>query len=179
MQQRLPARAGEGYYEAGGWALSPDNRTLAIAEERRGDLDYQVTLLDLQSGKALGSLAQRSADLAWSQDGRTLYTIANERNTLRPWQLRGWQDGQEQTLYEEQDPAWLLSLYRTTDGQHLVLQGNNHNSSEQYLLDSGKPQRVKPRQRGVEYYLDSQSGWVLKSNWEGGICPLFSQHAAR
>ncbi|MGL6453220.1 prolyl oligopeptidase family serine peptidase, partial [Aeromonas veronii] len=126
VQQRLPARAGEGYYEAGGWALSPDNRTLAIAEDRRGDLDYQVTLLDLQSGKALASLAQRSADLAWSQDGRTLYTIANERYTLRPWQLRGWQDGQEQTLYEEQDPAWLLSLYRTTDGQHLVLQGNNH-----------------------------------------------------
>ncbi|ELM3616729.1 S9 family peptidase [Aeromonas sobria] len=169
VQQRLPARAGDGYYEAGGWALSPDNRTLAIAEDHRGDLNYQVTLLDIQSGKALASLPQRSADLAWSQDGRTLYTIANERYTLRPWQLRGWQDDQEQTLYEEQDPAWLLSLYRTTDGQHLVLQGNNHDSSEQYLLDSGKPLQVKPRQRGVEYYLDSQSGWVIKSNREGAF----------
>ncbi|MCV5527060.1 hypothetical protein OFN18_33875, partial [Escherichia coli] len=53
--------------------------------------------------------------------------------------------------------------------QHLVLQGNNHDSSEQYLLDSGKPQQVKPRQRGVEYYLDSQSGWVIKSNREGAF----------
>lgn len=168
-RQLLPPRAGEGYYAVGGWALSPDNRLLAIAEDRRGDLDYRITLITLHGGDTLTTLPHRSADLAWSQDGQTLYTIANERGTLRPWQLRSWRAGREQTLYEEADPAWLLSLYRTTDGQHLLLLGNNHDSSEQYLLDSGQPELILPRRRGVEYYLDSQSGWVIKSNRDGAF----------
>lgn len=168
-RQLLPPRADEGYYAVGGWALSPDNRLLAIAEDRRGDLDYRITLIALHGGDTLTTLPHRSADLAWSQDGQTLYTIANERGTLRPWQLLSWGAGREQTLYEETDPAWLLSLYRTTDGQHLLLQGNNHDSSEQYLLDSGQPELILPRRRGVEYYLDSQSGWVIKSNRDGAF----------
>ncbi|KXU78814.1 prolyl oligopeptidase family serine peptidase [Aeromonas enteropelogenes] len=168
-RQLLPPRADEGYYAVGGWALSPDNRLLAIAEDRCGDLDYRITLIALHGGDTLTTLSHRSADLAWSQDGQTLYTIANEHGTLRPWQLLSWRAGREQTLYEEADPAWLLSLYLTTDGQHLLLQGNNHDSSEQYLLDSGQPELILPRRRGVEYYLDSQSGWVIKSNRDGAF----------
>jgi len=148
-QQRLPARAGEGYYDAGGWALSPDNRTLAIAEDRRGDLNYQITLLDLQSGKALASLAQRSADLAWSQDGRTLYTIANERDTLRSWQLRGWATGQQ----PRQLGAVPARLGQAAAGQTPPARGGILSRQSIRLGDQEQP--------------------------GGGVCPLFSQHPAR
>lgn len=115
-------------------------------------------------------MPHRAGDLLWSLDGKTLYTLANEHQTLRPWQLLAWQDGKETLVYEERDPAWLLGLYRTTDRRHLVLQSNNHDSSEQYLLDAGRADLLKGRERGLEYYLDTQGDRVLlKSNRDGAL----------
>ncbi|MGY3942536.1 prolyl oligopeptidase family serine peptidase [Aeromonas tecta] len=170
-RQRLaPRQPAEGYYELAAWSLHPNGRWLALAEETRGDRDYRISLLDLASGETLATLPHRASDLLWSLDGKTLYTIANERNTLRPWQLWAWQDGKEALVHQERDPAWLLSLYRTTDKRHLILQSNNHNGSEQYLLDDGKAALVKARQAGLEYYLDTQGERVLiKSNRDGEL----------
>ncbi|UBO72725.1 prolyl oligopeptidase family serine peptidase [Aeromonas rivuli] len=170
-RQRLaPRQPGEGYYELASWSLHPDGRWLALAEDSRGDRDYRITLLDLASGETLASLPHRASDLLWSLDGKTLYTVANERNTLRPWQLWAWQGGKERLIHQEMDAAWLLSLYRTTDQRHLILQSNNHNSSEQYLLDDGKAALLKARQPGVEYYLDTLGERVLlKSNRDGEL----------
>ncbi|WP_348687184.1 prolyl oligopeptidase family serine peptidase [Aeromonas bestiarum] len=170
-RQRLASRQpASGYYELAGWALHPNGRWLALAEDLRGDRDYRISLLDLADGKTLATLAHRAADLLWNLDGKTLYTLANERRTLRPWQLWAWQDGKERLVHQEADPAWLLSLYRTTDKRHLLLQSNNHDSSEQYLLDEGAPSLLKARQAGLEYYLDTQGERVLlKSNRDGAL----------
>ncbi|ENY73345.1 protease II [Aeromonas diversa CDC 2478-85] len=166
----LPARSAEGYYEAGGWSLSPDGRLLAIAEDRRGSRDYRVSVLRLEDGQVLAELTGRSSDLAWADDGQTLYTIGNERRTLRPYRLLAWHGGQEKALWQERDPAWLVSLYRTTDDRFLLLQSNNHDSSEQYLLEGSRaPHLLQGRRAGVEYYADHQSGWVIRSNRDGAF----------
>jgi oligopeptidase B len=169
-QRQAPRQPAEGYYEIAAWALHPDGRLLALAEDNRGDRDYRITVLDLASGETLTTLAHRASDLLWSLDGKILYTIANERHTLRPWQLWAWQAGKEALVHQEADPAWLLSLYRTTDNRHLVLQSNNHDGSEQYLLDEGGPTLLRARERGLEYYLDTQGERVLvKSNQDGAM----------
>ncbi|WP_429147788.1 prolyl oligopeptidase family serine peptidase [Aeromonas rivipollensis] len=169
-QRLAPRQPDQGYYEIAARALHPDGRLLALAEDHRGDRDYRITLLDLASGETLASLPHRASDLLWSLDGKALYTVANERHTLRPWQLWAWQAGKEALVHQEADPAWLLSLYRTTDKRHLILQSNNHDSSEQYLLDEGGPTLLKPRERGLEYYLDTQGDRVLvKSNRAGAM----------
>ncbi|MGE6158148.1 prolyl oligopeptidase family serine peptidase, partial [Aeromonas media] len=169
-QRQAPRQPAEGYYEIAAWALHPDGRLLALAEDNRGDRDYRITVLDLASGETLTTLAHLASDLLWSLDGKILYTIANERHTLRPWQLWAWQAGKEALVHQEADPAWLLSLYRTTDNRHLVLQSNNHDGSEQYLLDEGGPTLLRARERGLEYYLDTQGERVLvKSNQDGAM----------
>ncbi|MNH57931.1 Protease 2 [compost metagenome] len=170
-RQRLaPRQPAQGYYEFAAWALPPDGRLLALAEDSRGDKDYRITVLDLESGETVATLPHRASDLLWSLDGKTLYTIANEPRTLRPWQLWAWQAGKEALVHQEADPAWLLSLYRTTDKRHLILQSNNHDSSEQYLLDEGGPTLLRARERGHEYYLDTQGDRVLvKSNRDGAM----------
>ncbi|MGY6037562.1 prolyl oligopeptidase family serine peptidase [Aeromonas sp. AE23HZ002T15] len=170
-RQRLaPRQPAGGYYELAAWSLHPNGRWLALAEDSRGDRDYRISLLDLASGETLATLPHRASDLLWSLDGKRLYTVANERHTLRPWQLWAWQDDKETLVHQERDPAWLLSLYRTTDKRHLILQSNNHDSSEQYLLDDGLATLVKARQAGLEYYLDTQGDRVLiKSNLDGDL----------
>ena len=61
-----PRQPAEGYYELAAWALHPDGQLLALAEDRRGDRDYRITLLDLASGETLASLPHRAGDLLWS-----------------------------------------------------------------------------------------------------------------
>ena len=164
-----PRQPAEGYYELAAWALHPDGQLLALAEDRRGDRDYRITLLDLASGETLASLPHRAGDLLWSLDGKTLYTLANERQTLRPWQLLAWQDGKETLVYEERDPAWLLGLYRTTDRRHLVLQSNNHDSSAIPAgRGSGRPaQGARARPRILPGYPGDRV--LLKSNRDGAL----------
>lgn len=173
-RQRLaPRQPAEGYYALAAWALHPGGRLLALAEDHRGDRDYRITVLSLASGETLASLPHRASDLLWSLDGKTLYTVANERRTLRPWQLWAWQAGKEALVHQEADPAWLLSLYRTTDNRHLILQSNNHDSAEQYLLDKGKAVLIKARQPGLEYYLDTQGERVLLKSNRDGVMGLY------
>jgi oligopeptidase B len=51
-RQRLAARQpASGYYELASWALHPNGRWLALAEDLQGDRDYRITLLDLADGK--------------------------------------------------------------------------------------------------------------------------------
>ncbi len=51
-RQRLAARQpANGYYELASWALHPNGRWLALAEDLQGDRDYRITLLDLVDGK--------------------------------------------------------------------------------------------------------------------------------
>lgn len=172
-QRLVPRQPDQGYYEIAAWALHPDGRLLALAEDSRGDRDYRITVLDLESGETVATLPHRASDLLWSLDGKTLYTIANERHTLRPWQLWAWQAGKESLVHHEADPAWLLSLYRTTDNRHLVLQSNNHDSSEQYLLDEGGPTLLRAREHGLEYYLDTQGERVLVKSNRDGVMGLY------
>ena len=71
-QRQAPRQPAEGYYEIAAWALHPDGRLLALAEDNRGDRDYRITVLDLASGETLTTLAHRASDLLWSLDGKTL-----------------------------------------------------------------------------------------------------------
>ena len=150
--------------------LESDLPLAALLEPQAAIESRVAAAAAMASGETVATLEHRAADLLWSRDGKTLYTIANEPRTLRPWQLWAWQAGKEALVHQEADPAWLLSLYRTTDKRHLILQSNNHDSSEQYLLEDGKASLVKGRQRGLEYYLDTQGERVLlKSNRDGAL----------
>ena len=72
---------------------APERALAGPGRDLQGDRDYRITLLDLADGKPLATLTHRASDLLWSLDGKTLYTIANEPRTLRPWQLWAWRDG--------------------------------------------------------------------------------------
>lgn len=162
------------YYQLGNWSVSPDHRYVALAEDRRGDRHHRITLLDTHTARMIDTpLQQAATDLVWASDSRSLYWIANERETYRPYRVMRWDLGakQQQEVYREPDPAWLVSLYRTSDTGLAIIQSNSHNASEQFLLDLTTGHRgtpLRPRQAGMEYYADVRHGRMyLSSNLHG------------
>nr|WP_284694925.1 prolyl oligopeptidase family serine peptidase [Photobacterium galatheae] len=162
------------YYHLGSWQVSPDHRTLAITEDRRGDRNYSLTVIDLNNGQVKARLSETvSTDLAWSQDSQSLYFVENESGTYRPFQVIRWSQttAKQEKVFSEDNPAWLVSVYAATADQYLIIQSNNHNTSEQLLIDSNSGRRltlIRPREAGIEYYADVRHGRLfLSSNLNG------------
>ncbi|WP_330961996.1 prolyl oligopeptidase family serine peptidase [Photobacterium sp. 53610] len=162
------------YYQLGSWQVSPDHRFVAITEDRRGDRNYRLTVMELSSGREIATVSEQSAtDLVWSEDGQSLYFVENEAGTYRPHQVLRWsrEGGLKTMLYRESDPAWLVSVYAASSGDYLLIQSNNHDSSEQQLVASDSGQiltTIRSRTPGVEYYADVRYGALyLSSNLQG------------
>lgn len=166
--------ADSAYYRLGGWSNSPDHRYIALAEDRRGDRNYRLTVLDTQTGKVkLSGVTNAASDMVWGTDSRSLYWVENEPTTLRPFRVMCWSldDGQQREVYREPSASWLVSVYPATSGESAFVQSNNHDSSEQRVLDLASGEignELRPRQQGIEYYGDIRDGSLyLKSNVSG------------
>ncbi|ODP97162.1 hypothetical protein BGL48_01740 [Salinivibrio sp. SS3] len=171
----IEARAAEhAYYHLGSWSLSPNGQWLAIAEDIHGEEDYRIVLINRQSGQTDIIATEADASVIWSPDNQQLYYVGKEAKTARPYQLFRHEigtTGGDTLVYEEVDPAWLLSVYRASHTDTAIVQVNNESSTEQRLLrlnESSLSAPLKARQPGVEYYPDKTDDalWML-SNHQG------------
>lgn len=182
MNQSAHNRA---YYNLGNWSVSPNNRLVAIAENTVGDDNYIISVIDITSGETLTQFWGEYADtLVWKSDSEVI-VVENEANTYRPYKavLKNINTNTSITLYQETNPAWLVSAYIASDAKSILIQSNNHNSSIQYLLGSEeKPgidpktalRLVKPRKSGIEYYVDVLNDeYFIKSN-QGGKFKIYT-----
>ncbi|MDO6582028.1 prolyl oligopeptidase family serine peptidase [Photobacterium sp. 2_MG-2023] len=164
------------YYQLGGWQVSPDHRYVAVTEDRRGDRNYRLSVIEQSSGQTVATLSEYAAtDLVWSADSQSLYFVENEGGTYRPYQVVRWSlpQAHKEMLFREHNPAWLVSVYAATDDQYVIIQSNNHDSSEQMLVDSNSGKRLatlRPRESGIEYYADVRhASLFLASNRDGDL----------
>ncbi|MBW3695454.1 S9 family peptidase [Vibrio sp. T187] len=158
------------YYQLGSWALNASRTQLAIAEDLTGSEQYQVSIVDLKTGK-LQSIAERvEPSILWSQDEQSLFLVKQEADTSRPFAVHQVMlaTQAEKVLYQELESAWLVSSYLTSDKQFAVVQSNSDSSSEQRLLNLASGELSAPvseRKQGVEYYLDKVgSTFYINSN---------------
>src|SRR5437899_660221 len=74
--------AGKAYYRVGGWAVSPDNRRLAYAEDTQGRRMYTLRVRDLTTGALLPEAIPGVLEvLAWGADNRTIFYIRQDPPT--------------------------------------------------------------------------------------------------
>ncbi|MGF1793650.1 prolyl oligopeptidase family serine peptidase [Photobacterium profundum] len=188
MNQRAENHA---YYRLGNWSVSPNNRLVAIAENTVGDDNYSISIIDIASGEIVTQFLGEYADtLVWKSDNEVI-VVENEANTYRPYKvvLQNIKTNTSVMLYQETNPAWLVSAYTASDAKSILIQSNNHNTSVQYLLRSEeKPgidpktalRLVKPRKNGVEYYVDVLDGkYYIKSNQGGKFAIYTAQDVQR
>lgn len=178
---------GQAYYQLSGLVVSQDNQMMAIAEDTTGRRQYRLSLRDLQSGKWLpDTIENTSGKMVWSNDGRYLFYVRNNPQTLVPWQVYRHRLGtpvtEDKLVYQEDDGGYYIGLSRSSSDRYLIITLSASTLSEVRLLDANKPEALPilfaARRPGVEYYLDHfGEDFYLRANQESANFGLYKSHA--
>ncbi|WP_083950385.1 S9 family peptidase [Serratia ficaria] len=181
--------AGHDYYRVGGLEIGQDNRRMAVSEDLQGRRQYRISLQDIDSRRwAPEVIENTSGNMAWANDGQTLFYVRNHPQTLLPYQVYrhsyGTPVAQDQLVYQENDAAFYLSLSNASSRDYLIITISGNTTSEVRLIDAnrpqGKPQLFAVRHNGREYYLDHYRGeFYLRSNHQSPHFGLYHTASAK
>ncbi|GGB50752.1 oligopeptidase B [Oceanisphaera marina] len=178
---------GQAYYEQGQIAVSPDQQTLAFAEDFVSRRQYQIRFKSLSvanpsdTNEPAGNvydevLENTSGNLVWANDSQTLFYVKQDEDTLLPYQVYrhtlGTPQEQDVLVYEEADSSFYTSIYKSRSNDYIMIGVWSTVTSEVSLLeanDPAAPARVfLPRQRGHEYDVEHYQGqFYVRSNKDG------------
>lgn len=173
--------AGKDYYALGRYAVSEDNRYIALAEDETGDGQYNIALFDTRRGEWLNlNIQQASDDIVFSNDGKQLYYVRLHPQTLTPYQVMRYElaTKKKELLWQENDGRFFTGIARSASDRFLLITLSANDTSEvRYLSldDVHKPlQLVRPRATGKEYYVDNANGYFyIRSNHENKNFALY------
>ena len=164
------------YYSAYPTAISRDNRLMIWAEDVNGRRQYTLRIKDLESGADLpDTLPGTSGNAVWADDGKTLFYVENDPDTLLTVRVKkhilGTDSAQDETIYEEQDDSYYMGLSRSRDDRYLLITLANTVSGEVRYTPADQPGTFKTlaaRERDVEYTADHFDGrWIIHTNADG------------
>ncbi len=150
------------YFDLGSIAHSPDHRYLAYASDRQGSEYYEIRIKDLATGEELPDrIISACEDFVWCADSAGLVWIFRDENN-RPREVRlhklDTEAHKDTPIYREADDGFFLSLGETSDRRFILIEVNDHSTSEVHVLDAQNPNvtptLITPRKRDLEYHVD-------------------------
>jgi oligopeptidase B len=151
---------GHDFCSVRGMAVSPDTRLLAWAVDTVGRRKYTIRVTDLETGEALTDvIPEVTGNLVWANDNRTLFYARQDPETLRSYQIYrhrlGTQPSEDVLVYEETDPIFSVSVWKTRSERYIFIESEQTLASEFRFLDADDPtgelRMIAPRERDVEY----------------------------
>ena len=169
---------GKDFYQLANWSVSPDENTLTYAEDLSGRRQYSIKFKDLEKGTTRTySLDNTSGDMAWSADGKYLFYVLRNEETLLPYKLYSHEIATSQEsdtlVYEEKDTTFYLSVGNTRSMEYIEVNISSSTSSEVRLIKSNDP-TMEPeiflvREPDHLYAVDhdpASSRFLIESNWK-------------
>ncbi len=150
--------AGLEYFDLASLTISPNHRLCAYTVDLDGDELYTIRCKDLDTGALLADVIEGcGSSLAWLDDQHLVYTRRDE--THRPWQAWrhriGTSVAEDLCIWQEDDPAFFVSIDRARSDAYLVLSLDSQVTSEQWLISTKSPEAaprlIAARRTGVEY----------------------------
>lgn len=168
---------GHDYYELGQLAVSTNQQLLAFSEDFVSRRDYQIRIKCLTSGQLYDEvLTHTSGNLVWANDNQTLFYVHQDLDTLLPYRVYrhtlGTAQSQDVLVYEESDPSFYTSIYKSRSQDYVMVGGWSILTSEINLLSANEPSRdvqlFLARTRGHEYEVEHFQGqFYVRSNKDG------------
>ncbi|OON40525.1 oligopeptidase B [Izhakiella australiensis] len=165
------------FYTLEGLSVSPDNQTLAVAEDFLSRRLFGIRFCNLTTGCWYPEVLENVSDeFVWGNDSRVLYYVLKHKQTLLPWQVWRHQVGTSQQddvlIYEEQDDTFYVSVHKSTSEHFIIIAMQSSTSSEMRLLDAefhdAIPQVLMARSKDHEYSLDHYDHqFFIRSNRHG------------
>jgi oligopeptidase B len=172
---------------------SPDHMLLAYAVDARGSELYTIRVRDLATGKDLPDrISNTTGDVVWARDSRTLFYIrldAHHRPLLAYRHTVGTPAADDILVHEERDPAFDVNIGKTQSGAFIVIEADDHETSEIWLVDADVPSSaawlVAPRETGQQYSIEHHGDHLVitvdsDATEDGRICeaPLTAPNKA-
>ena len=155
---------GHGYFALGDLAVSPDHRRLAYTTDTDGDEEYELTVVDIESGEVLDTgVAELSYGVVWANDNETLFVVGMDE-ARRPDRVMRHIVGTEQAVdvevFREHDERHWVGVGGTRSERFVVIGSESKSSSEYWVIDAdeptGAPRVIEPRADDVEYRINHQ-----------------------
>jgi oligopeptidase B len=154
--------AATGFVDIGVREPSPDGTMLAWSADTSGAEVYELRIRDLRTGEDRPDvIAGTYPGVAWCAASQYLfYLVPDELN--RPWQVWrhrvGTPAGTDAMVLEEPDQRFELTLHRSRSGELAIITAASRDTTEVRVIPLHRPVDdpvlIKPRQRGVEYWVD-------------------------
>ena len=166
------------FYQLANWSISPDENIMAYAEDTNGRRQYSIKFKYLDTNLTSSySIKNTSGDMAWSFDGKYLFYVLRDEETLLPYKLYrheiGTNQNQDIEVYEEKDDTFYLSVGNTRSMDYIEVNISSTTSSEVRLIDSKfpktQPEIFLTREKDHLYSVDhdpSSSRFLVESNWQ-------------
>lgn len=174
---------GHEFYQLGDLTISPDNKRIAIAEDKEGRRNYNVAYKDLSDNAWKENvLTNISANLVWANDSKTLFYVDKDPQTLLPYQIYRHQYGtdrkQDVKIFEENDDRFYTWMGKSKSEDYILVSIESSTTSESRLIDANEPEKpmviFSARQEGREYDIDHFNGeFYIRSNHESELFGLY------
>jgi oligopeptidase B len=148
---------GKPFMSLGAYRVSDDAQLLAYSTDETGFRQYTLFVKDLRTGEVVEAVAEKVGSAAWAADDRTIFYTVEEESTKRQYRLYRHRVGEaaHELLYEEEDAAFSVGVYRTRSRLYLVLGISSLTTSEARFLPAAEPRGewrlVAPRVPEQEY----------------------------
>jgi oligopeptidase B len=154
---------GHDYYQISGLSVSEDNNLLVYAEDSISRRRYTVYVIDLRTGKTIGTpVANTEGDAVWANDNKTFFYTRKDSVTLRSrWIVRhtlGTDPKRDLPVFEEKDEAYYIGVYKSKSKKYMVIYSSSTTTDGYQILDAntpdGKFREFTPRERNLKYSID-------------------------
>ncbi|MBA3396712.1 MAG: S9 family peptidase [Deltaproteobacteria bacterium] len=162
---------GHPFFKIGNYAVSPDGRLLAWAEDTVGRNQFVLRIMDLDTGARLPDTAANiSGALAWANDNRTLFYGGKDDVTLRADRVfRHVLGGTDVLVHHEPDGSYYVGVGTTKSHRFITIGMRSTTNSEYRLLDAdapaGEPRVFLAREKDHLYSVDHLGDrFVIRTN---------------
>jgi oligopeptidase B len=151
-----------------GQNVSPDSNLLAYGIDTVGRRFYTLRVKDLRTGKLLADqIPDVTANVAWANDGKTLFYTKQDPETLRSYRIYrhvlGTVPTKDELVFEEKDDTFDCFVYLTKSKRYVMIVSEQTLSSEVRYIDAERPvgefrvflERERDHEYGVDHYGDS------------------------
>jgi oligopeptidase B len=154
---------GHKHYELADYAISGDGKLVAFAVDFSGGRSHRLFMRDIATGQITDTgIYGAASNLVFSSDGRHLFYLRIEAETLRSYQLWrhhvGHPASRDQLVFEEPNPTFELSVKLSKSGSFVLVHIDQEKSSEVWFLQADQPlsalKIIEQRSPGVIYEVD-------------------------
>jgi oligopeptidase B len=171
-----PALAeGKAYFSFGGTHHSPDHRLYAYTVDDTGSESHSLHIRDIAAKRELPDIIPGVADFTWAQDSTTLFYVRLDDDHRARYVYRhrvGTDPANDQLVFEEPDPGFAVSVYRTRTGRYVAITTVSSDMSETHLIDAARPDSaavlVAQRAPDLRYDVDDWGDRLVIRTNDGG-----------